>query len=86
MLSQPYNSDFILSMIKEVEAHESRGHWTLTKKSEVKNKHKNKDGKLKPLLSYWFFKRNIFSYVRLIKNKSRLFAHGEIQEWVVNYL
>ena len=40
MFLQPDKSDFILSMIKEVESHESTSHWTLIKKSEVNNKHK----------------------------------------------
>ena len=37
MLLQPENSDFILPMIREVEAHESRSHFTLMKNSEVNN-------------------------------------------------
>ena len=41
MLLQPENSDFILSMIKEVEIHEDRSHWTFMENSEVDNKHKN---------------------------------------------
>ena len=56
MLLQPYESDFILAMIKEVETHESINHRKLMKKSEVKNKHKNKDNKLKTILSFWYFK------------------------------
>ena len=42
MLLQPYKSNFILAMIKEVESHEARNNWTLMKNSEVNNKHKNK--------------------------------------------
>ena len=38
-------------MIKEVEAHEAINHLTLIKKSDVKNKHKNKDRNLKTVLS-----------------------------------
>ena len=53
MLLQPDKSDFILTMIKEVEAHESRNHWTLMKKSEVNNNHINKDGNLKTIFSIW---------------------------------
>ena len=40
MLLQPDNSYLILTMIKELEAHEARIHWTLTKNSKVNNKHK----------------------------------------------
>ena len=50
MLLQPDKSDFILSMIKYVEANEARSNWTHMKKSEVNNKHKNKHGKLKTIL------------------------------------
>ena len=32
MLLQPDKSDLILDIIKEVEVHESRSHWTLMKK------------------------------------------------------
>ena len=55
------------------------------KKSEVKNKHKNKDGKLKTILSIWHFKRNKFPDGRLMKHISRLCTHGVMQLWVVNY-
>ena len=47
MLLQPEKSDFILAMIKEVEAHEYRSNQELIKNSEVNNKHKNRDGKIK---------------------------------------
>ena len=50
MLLQPDKSDFIIAMIKEVEAHEARNHWALMKNSEVNNKHKNKDRRLKTIL------------------------------------
>ena len=60
MLLQPYKSDFILAMIKYFEAHEAINHWTLKKKCEFKNNHKNKYGKLRTILSIWFFKRKRF--------------------------
>ena len=50
-------------------------HWTLMIKSEVKNSHKNKDGKLKNILSIWYFKQKILSYGRWLKQKYRLYAH-----------
>ena len=46
-LLQPDKSYFILTMIKEVESHKAISHWTLMKNSEVNNKHKNKDMKIK---------------------------------------
>ena len=56
MLLQLENSYFILATIKQVGAHEAISHGTLMKNSEVKNKHKNKYGKLKTILSIWSFK------------------------------
>ena len=76
MVLQPYKSDFILAMIKQFEAHESRSHWTIMKNSEVKNKHKSKYGKIKTILSIWYFKLKIFPDRRLMKQKHRLYAHG----------
>ena len=85
MLLQLEKSYFYLAMIKEIESHESRSHWTLMKNIEVKNKHRNKDGKLKAILSIWYFKRKRFPYGRFMKQKSRLCAHGVMQTWGVNY-
>ena len=56
-------SYIILANIKEVEAHEAKKHWTLMKNSEVNNKNKNKYGKLKTILSIWYFKQNRPPYV-----------------------
>ena len=53
--------------------------------SEVNNKHINKDGKLKTILSIWYFKRKIFPYGRLVKHNSILCAHGGMQKWGVKY-
>ena len=72
-------------MIKEVEAHEAISHLTLMKNSEVNNKHTNKDGKIKTILSIWYFKHNIFLDGRLTKHKSILCAHGVMQQWGANY-
>ena len=58
MLLKPDRSYFILAIIKEVDAHEARIHWKLIKNNEVNNKHKNKDGKLKNILSIWSLKHN----------------------------
>ena len=75
MLLQPDTSDFIISIIKEVKAHETRSHWTLMKNSEVNNNHKNKDEKLKTILPNWSFKLKILSDIILMKHKSRIYAH-----------
>ena len=55
------------------------------KNSEVKNKHKNKYGKLRTILSFWYFKRKIVLCGILMKHKCRLCAHGGMQKWGVNY-
>ena len=70
---------FILAMIKEVEAQDINNHWTLMNKNEVKNRHRNKYGKLKIILFIWYFKRKRFPYGRLMKYKFRLCAHVEMQ-------
>ena len=85
MLFQSYRSDFIVVVIKDVESRESRSHWTLMTNSEVNNKHKNKDGKLKTILSIWYFKRNRFPDLGLIKQNYRLYLHGVMQKLGVNY-
>ena len=72
-------------MIKRVEAHESINNSTVMKNSEVSNKHKNKDGKLKNILSIWHFKCKRFRNWRLLKHNNRLCAHGGIKQWRVNY-
>ena len=85
MLLQPYESYFILAIIKEVETHESINNWKLMKNSEVKQKHKNKDDKLKTILSIWYFKYKIPPNVILTKQRYRLFSHGGMQQWGVKY-
>ena len=69
--------------MKEFETHEPRSHWTLMKYSEVKNKHKNKYGKIKTILSIWYFKRKIFPDGILMKHKARLCAHRVMKQWRV---
>ena len=80
MLLQPEKSDFIICMIKEVEEHEAISHWTLTKKGEVNNKHKNKYGKLNTILYIWSFNRKIFPNGILTRHKPRLCAYGGMKQ------
>ena len=72
-------------MSKWVEAREDRNHRKIMKVSEVNNNHKNKYGKLKTILSIWYFKRSRLPYEKLIKHKSIVCAHGGMQQWGVNY-
>ena len=53
------------------------------KKNEVNNKHKNKYGKIKTILSIYYFKLKRFSDGILMKHKSRICVHGGMQKWVV---
>ena len=85
MLLQPEKSDFILAVIKKVESHKSRSHWTFINNSEVNNNHKGKDSKLKTVLSIWYFKRNRFLDEILMKHKSRLCSHVGMQQWGFNF-
>ena len=48
------------------------------RKSEVNNKHKDKYGKLKDILSFWYFKRNIFQYGISMKQNPES-VHMEVQ-------
>ena len=79
MLLQPDKSYFIIAMINEVESHVVRSYWTLMKNIEVNNKHKHKYGKLKTILSIWYFNRKRFPDGRLMKHKAILCSHGVIK-------
>ena len=48
------------------------------KDSEVNNNHKNKYGKLKTILSIWYFKKKMFLDGKLMKPKFRLCENGVI--------
>ena len=85
MLFQPYKSDFILAIIKWVEANGARNYWTLIKNSEVNNKYKNKYWKINHILPTLSFKVKIFPDRRLRKHKFRLWIHEGIQQQGVNY-
>ena len=41
--------------------------------------------KLKTILSIWSYKHKILSDGILMKHKSKLYTHGVIQQWEVNY-
>ena len=85
MLLQQDKSDFIISTIKWVMLHEAINHWTLLKNNKVNNKHKNKYGKIKTILSIWYFKRNILPEGRLMKHTYRLCSHRGMQQWGIDY-
>ena len=78
MLKQPDSTDFIQAMIKEVQDHEQRNHWTVIPRHQVPKG-------VKTILAIWSFKRKRFPDGRLNKHKARLCAHGGMQTWGVNY-
>jgi len=86
MMKQDDNESFIMAMVKEINDHEERGHWTLMRKDEVdRSKLNPRTGKVDTILSIWSFKRKRFPDGRLMKHKARLCAHGGQQQWGVNY-
>ena len=78
MLKQPDRADFIKAMMTEIEEHERRKHWHLIKRSEIPKRKKT-------ILSIWSFKRKRYPDGRIMKYKSRLCAHGGMQQWGVDY-
>ena len=78
MIKQKYAADFIHAMIKEADDHEKRNNW------EVVNRWEKPPG-VNTISAIWDFRCKIFPDVRINKNKARLCAHGEIQQYGVNY-
>ena len=78
MLKQEDAADFISAMKKEVDDHETRGHWEVIPRWQ-------KPPDVKTILAIWSFKRKRFPDGRLNKHKARLCAHGGMQTWGVNY-
>ena len=78
MLQQPDKNDFILAMMKEIQDHEKREHWHLFPRAKIPYGHKT-------ILAIWSFKRKRFPDGTINKHKSRLCAHGGMQQWGVDY-
>jgi hypothetical protein len=78
MLKQDDKSSFISAMMKEVQDHESRNHWTVLPRSVIPSG-------TKTILAVWSFKRKRYPDGRILKHKARLCAHGGMQTWGVNY-
>ena len=85
MMKQPDQKDFIAAMMKEIEVHEGRNHWTCIKKSEVPREKLDKKGQLKTILSIWSFKRKRFPSGKLMKHRARLCAHSGMQQWGLDF-
>ena len=78
MLQQEDKNEFIKAMLKEVQDHENRNHWHLFERDKIPQGHKT-------ILAIWSFKRKRFPDGSINKYKSRLCAHGGMQQWGVDY-
>jgi hypothetical protein len=76
-MKEPDRDEFIKAMLKEIEDHESRGHWIYVHRKEI--------GKHKPVKAIWSFKRKRRPDGSLLKHKARLCAHGGMQVYGENY-
>ena len=74
MLKQDDASDFIKAIEKESNYHSSRGHWEIVKRFEI-------PPGVKTIQAIWSFKRKRFPDGTLSKHKTRLCAHGGMQQW-----
>jgi hypothetical protein len=77
-LKQDNFCKFIKAMMVEVSDHESREHWTLTKRCDMPED-------TKTIISIWSFKRKRYPDGTLNKHKARLCANGGMQTWGQNY-
>ncbi len=62
MLKQDDENEFITTMMKEVQDHENRDHWTMIPRTDMP------DG-AKSILAVWSFKRKVFPDGRVLKYK-----------------
>jgi hypothetical protein len=70
--------EFVKAMVKEVDDHELRDHWTLIPRQDM-------PVDTKTIMAIWSFKRKRFPDGTLNKHKARLCAHGGMQTWGHNY-
>jgi hypothetical protein len=77
-MQQPDASDFIAAMDKEIDDHQSRGHWEIVRRSTI-------PPGMKTIQAIWSFKRKRYPDGTLNKHKARLCAHGGMQQWGVSY-
>jgi len=77
-MKQDDNRDFIKAMIKEINDHEQRNHWTMIPRSSL-------PANVKTILSIWSFKRKRHPDGRLMKHKARICAHGGMPRWGIDY-
>jgi hypothetical protein len=69
---------FVKAVIKEVDDHENRNHWTIMRCSDM-------PVDTKTIMCIWSFKRKSYPDGSLNKDKAHLCAHGGMQTWGKNY-
>ena len=69
---------FVNATEKEIHEHEEGGHWTVVRRNILPNK-------ARPIKSIWSFIRKRKPNGELLKHKSRLCAHGGMQQWGDSY-
>ena len=60
--------NFVLAMLKEINAHETKKHWVYRRRSEFKN--------VRTIMAMWSFKRKQAPDGTILNHKARLCAHG----------
>ena len=69
---------FIDAVEKEISDHEKGGHWSIVHRDNLPNK-------ARPIKAIWCFKRKRKPDGKLLNHKSRLCAHGGMQQWGDSY-
>ena len=86
MMKQDDKTEFITAMLKEIDDHEIRDHWTLMRWKNIPPECLNPTTvKSDIIMSIWSFKRKRFPDGQLMKYKARLCDHGGMQRWGVKY-
>jgi hypothetical protein len=70
--------EFVKAMIKEVDDHKNRNHWTIMRCSDM-------PVDTKTIMSIWSFKRKHYPEGSLYNHKARLCEHSGMQTWGQNY-
>jgi hypothetical protein len=77
-MTQEVAHQFIEAIQKEVADHELQNHWTIVYPSTVPRT-------AKPIQAIWSFKHKQHPDGALVKHKTRLCAHGRMQQWGTNF-
>ena len=75
---QDDRTEFIKAMKVEIEDYEQRDHWNLFDRSKIPKGHKS-------ILAIWSFKRKRLPDGTITKYKAKICAHGEMQQWGVDF-